>query len=208
VTYRGLGFALLFVTPSFAGTPPAMPSTAEIDRQIAAMHIRAGSPPDLRERERALTWLLQNAQASFPVALAGAEAQPDDIVLLDLIGRYRRPEATAVLLRAFANARTRLIAASGLGMSTDPAARLALRGALDSADPGEVTAALSGLGASGDAGACRDITAKLHAADADVRWMAVEVGARLACLDRATLVGIARDDLDPNVRALATEKLR
>ncbi|NIE61731.1 MULTISPECIES: HEAT repeat domain-containing protein [unclassified Burkholderia] len=184
------------------------PTTTEIDHQLAALHIRAGSPPQLRQRDHALAWLLQNAELSFPVVLGRAEAQPDDLVLLDLLGRYRRPEATAILLRAFANARTRLIAASGLGLSPDPAARLALRRALDSADPDEVGAALSGLGASGDTAACSDITPRLRAENAEVRWMAIEVGARLACLDRATLGAIADSDPDPSVRALAAEKLR
>ena len=186
-----------------------MPATdPEVDRQLAALHIRAGSPPDLRERDRALAWLLQNSDRSFPVVLALAEAQPDDLVLLDLLGRYRSPQATAVLLRAFAKEHARLYAASGLGLSPDPAARLALRRALGSSVPGEVVAALSGLGASGDPGVCDDITPLLRAEDAEVRWMAVEVGTRLACLDRATLEAIRRCDPDADVRTLAAGKLR
>jgi hypothetical protein len=184
------------------------PTEPEIDRQIAALHIRAGSPADLRQRDHAIDWLLQNADQSFPVVLSRVAAQPDDLALLDLLGRYRRPEATAVLLRAFAHGRARLYAASGLGMSPDPAARLALRRALDSPDPGEVVAALSGLGASGDTAVCLDITARLEAEDAEVRWMAVEIGARLACLDRATLEAISGSDPDVTVRALAAEKLQ
>jgi hypothetical protein len=93
-------------------------------------------------------------------------------------------------------------------MSPDPAARLALRRALDSPDPGEVVAALSGLGASGDTAVCLDITARLGAEDAEVRWMAVEIGTRLACLDRATLEAISGSDPDVTVRALAAEKLQ
>lgn len=185
-----------------------MPPDPDIDRQIAALHIRAGSPADLRQRDNALDWLLRNADRAFPVVLARAEAQPDDLALLDLLGRYRRPEATTVLLRAFAGPRTRLLAASGLGMSPDPAASLALRRALDSPDPAEVTAALSGLGASGDASACADVLPRLRSDNAEVRWMAVEIGARLACLNKAQLESISLDDSDAAVRALAAEKLR
>jgi HEAT repeat protein len=181
---------------------------AEIDRRLAALHIRAGSPPDLRQRDNALAWLLGNADRCFPVALAAAEAQPNDLVLLDLLGRYRRAEATPALLRAFADARTRLYAATGLGLSPDPAARLALRHALESADTSHVVAALSGLGASGDTAVCDDILPRLQAEDAEVRWMAVEVGASLGCLDHATLEAISAWDPDADVRALAAGKLR
>ena len=184
------------------------PTDPDIDRKIAALHIRAGSPADLRQRDGALDWLLRNADRTFPVALARAEAQPHDLVLLDLLGRYRRPAATTVLLRAFTDPRTRLQAASGLGMSPDPAAREALRDALASTDPGDVTAALSGLGASGDGSACADVLPRLSSDNAEVRWMAVEIGSRLACLDRATLEAISVDDPDAAVRALAAGKLR
>jgi len=180
----------------------------EVDRYIRALHIRAGSPPDLRRRAGALAWLLQNPDRSFAVVLARAGAQPNDLVLLDLLGRYRRQEATALLLRAFADARTRLYAASGLGMSPDPAARAALRRALESSDASEVVAALSGLGASGDPAVCGDVAPRLRAENAEVRWMAVEIGARLACLDRAVLEAISVSDPDMDVRALAGAKLR
>jgi HEAT repeat protein len=140
--------------------------------------------------------------------LSRVEVNPYDLVLLDLLGRFRRPEATAVLLRAFAEPRTRLQAASGLGLSPDPAARHALRRALESIDPGDVTAALSGLGASGDAAACADVVPRLRSDNAEVRWMAVEIGARLACLDKTALEAISVDDPDAAVRALAVGKLR
>jgi HEAT repeat protein len=181
---------------------------SEVDHQLAALHIRAGSPPDLRQRDRALAWLLQNADRSFPVVLTRAAAQWDDLVLLDLLGRYRRAESTAVLLRAFSDGRARLQAASGLGMSPDPAARAALRTALESAESGEAAAALSGMGASADPSYCVDIAPQLHAENAEVRWMAVEAGTRLACLDKATLESISHSDADPTVRALAADKLR
>lgn len=181
---------------------------AQIDAQLHALHVRAGSPPDLRRRDQAMTWLLQYAEDSFPVVLARIEAQPEDMALIDLIGRYRRVESTATLLHAFEYPRTRLIAASGLGMSPDPQARVALRLALNSPDLDIVTAALSGLAASGDPSVSMDITSKLKDEHAVVRWTAVEAASRLACLDRATLIAIASNDSDPDVRKLAAEKLQ
>jgi hypothetical protein len=181
---------------------------SEVDHQLTALHIRAGSPPDLRQRDRALAWLLHNADRSFPVVLARATAEWSDLVLLDLLGRYRRAESTAVLLRAFSDEHARLQAASGLGLSPDPAARAALRAALASADSGRAAAALSGMGASGDPSYCADIAPQLHAENAEVRWMAVEAGSRLACLDNATLESISHSDGDAAVRALAADKLK
>lgn len=187
---------------------PMPPADPEVALQLAALHIRAGSPPDLRQRDRALAWLLENAARAFPVALAAAETAPHDRVLLDLLGRCRRAEATPLLTRAFAVERTRSTAAAGLGMSPDPAARAVLFAALLSADPREVIAGLAGLGASGDRAACAEITPRVTAADAEVRWMAVEAGARLGCLDRAALERIAREDANADVRTLAGRHLQ
>jgi hypothetical protein len=207
VTRRRIAILPLAATPALAPMP-LPPADADIDRRIAALHIRAGSPADLRERDRALAWLLERPDRSFPLVLQRAAAAPQDRVLIDLLGRFRRAEATALLRQAFAAAHTRAQAAAGLGLSPDPAARAALRHALGSTDSAEVVAALAGLGASGDPAACADIVPRLEAVDAEVRWMAVEAGSRLGCLDGAVLQAIARDDPDAAVRALAAEKSR
>jgi hypothetical protein len=210
VTPRWFGLALLTTLQAMALPPSNLPAgdDPEVLRQLRSLHIRAGSAPDLRERDRAMAWLLAHAERSLPVALARAEQAPLDAVLVDLLGRLRRPETTALLVRAFADERLRPYAAAGLGQSPDPAARAALRRALASVDPGQVAAALAGLGASGDRALCADILPRLQAPDAEVRWMAVEVGSRLECLDRAALEEIARTDTDATVRALAQQRLR
>ena len=179
----------------------------EVVRQIAAIHIRAGSPPDLRQRDRALAWLLAHTDRVLPVAIAQAEAAPLDVVLVDLLGRLRRPEATSLLQRAFADPRTRTYGAAGLGQSPDPEAREVLRRTLDSRDPDEVVAALAGLAASLDPATCADITPRLTATNAEVRWMAVEAAGRIGCLSRDVLERIARTDPDADVRALAQKKM-
>jgi HEAT repeat protein len=184
-----------------------MSDDSEVVRQIAALHIRAGSPPDVRQRDRALEWLVAHVERSLPVALAAAEAAPQDVVLIDLLGQFRRHETTSLLARALADARTRTYAANGLGMSPDPDARDVLRQSMESVDPKVVVSALGGLAASGDPSACADITPKLKADDPEVRWMAVEAGCRLGCLGRARLDDIARHDPDADVRALAVRRL-
>jgi hypothetical protein len=128
---------LVFLT--FACLAPlsmSTPADPELDRALATIHLRTGSPPDLRQRDQALTWLLRNEARAFDTVLARALAAPDDAVLIDLLGRYRRAEATPALLRAFDSARARPYAAIGLGQSPDPAAQAALkRLAAEHADP-------------------------------------------------------------------------
>jgi HEAT repeat protein len=184
-----------------------MSDDLEVTRQIAALHIRAGSPPDLRQRGRALAWLVAHADRTLPLALVAAEAAPQDVALIDLLGHLRRSEATPLLTRAFGDERTRTYAATGLGMSPDPLARAVLRTALESSDSREVVAALGGLGSSGDPSACGGITPRLKSAHAEVRWMAVEAGCRLGCHSRAVLEDIAQNDPDADVRALAVRRL-
>lgn len=176
----------------------------EVTRHIDAVRVRGGSAPDLRERDRAIAWLLANADRAFPDVLGRAAAAPADVVMLDLLGRFRRPEATPVLARAFAlGDPPRRYAAGALGASPDPAARTVLRDALTSPKPGDVAAALAGLGVSADPLVCPDVRARLADADAEVRWAAVQAGGALGCLSAAELATIARDDADPEVRKLA-----
>jgi len=178
----------------------------DVLRELAAMHIRAGSPADLRQRDRALAWLIEHADRAWPTVLARAEEAPQDAVIIDVLGRLRRPEATALLRRAFAHERTRGSAAAGLGMSPDPAARAFLREALTSPQPADVVGALAGLGASGDRTVCGDITPQLQSANAEIRWTAVDAAMKIGCLEAAALDRIARDDPDPDVRARAGQR--
>ncbi len=192
-----------------AGMTSAMASgDPEVLRELRVLYIRSGSPPDLRQRDRALTWPLERPKRTLPVALARAREAPHDAVLIDLLGRLRSTEATASLSLAFADPRVRAQAAAGPGMSPDPAARAALMEALGSSDREQVVAALGGLGASADPAECATVLAYLHDADPETRWMALSAATRLGCLERNALEQIAREDPDPTVRALAEERLR
>lgn len=190
----------------YAGAPPAM--DAEVAKHLSAIHTPGGSETDLRDRQRAIAWLVANADRSFLPALGAAESTPQDAALIDLLARYRRKEATPVFVRAFAlGDPTRRYAAAGLGMSPDPAARAALIALLESKVAAEVEAALAGLEASGDAKECPRIVAHLKSASVEVRWRAVHAGATLGCLKKTELEAIARDDADALVRDVAKEAL-
>ena len=181
---------------------------AEVAKHLRAIHTPGGSETDMRDRQRAIAWLVANADRSFLPALAAAESAPHDAALIDLLARYRRKEATPVFVRAFAlGDPARRFAAAGLGMSPDPAARAALVALLASKVAAEVEAALAGLEASGDAKECPRIVEHLKSSSVEVRWRAVHAGAALGCLKKTELEAIARDDADAVVRDAAKEAL-
>jgi len=128
--------ATLLTLVCLAPTSMSTPADSELSRALTAIHLRAGSPPDLRERDRAPAWLLQHEARAFDEVLGRVLAAPDDAVLVDLLGRYRRAEARPALLCAFDSARAQPYAAVGLAQSPDPAARAALvRLAAEHAEP-------------------------------------------------------------------------
>lgn len=182
------------------------PADEEVERNLAQARIRAGSPPDVRERDRAIAWLLSNADRAFPEVLRRAEASPEDAVMIDLVGRFRRPEAVPLLERAFAQGdRVRPYAAAGLGQSSAPAARAFLVQTLSSSVPAEVAAALGGLEATRDLAVCPDVRTRLDAEDAEIRWSAVHAAASLGCLSAAEIAAIAQGDADAAIRQLAAD---
>jgi HEAT repeat protein len=74
--------------------------------------------------------------------------------------------------------------------------------------PEVASAALDGLRARGARDACPAIVTATGHASAEVRYVAVEVGAALGCLDRARLGALATGDPDPDVRKRAAELSR
>jgi hypothetical protein len=193
-----------------AAEPPPVPEVtvaprSELEDNLAAARLPGGAPPDLRRHENALAWLLAHPEEAFPRVLAAVESDPSDVVLVDLLGRFRQPGATHALKAAFAAGDpARRYAAAGLGQSPDPAARAFLMATLDG-DRGAVVAGLAGLGVSGDPSACAAVRSKLGAVEGEVRWAAVDAGKRLGCVTPAELKRIALEDADPDVRKLASE---
>ena len=205
---------LLALAASAAPNPPPLESSmpepttdAEVSRHLAAARTTRGSPPDVRERDRAVAWLLAHADVAFPIVLESARGKPADATLIELLGWFRRAEATPVLLQAFGgDAWVRQYAAGALGASPDPAARVALVTSLNSTDAGVVVAALAGLGASTDPAACAHVLPHIRSPGVEIRWMAVHAAATLGCIGRAELAEIANMDTDATVRALAAER--
>jgi HEAT repeat protein len=191
------------------GAPP-MPerdvSDAEIDRQLLAAQDSRGDRPNLVAREQSLRWLVAHADRAWPRVLAAAQAAPTPR-LVEILGRFDRPEATPLLIAALeAGGDAARVAGGALGSSHDPAGHDALFRALASLQPQVVMAGLHGLRMRGDNGACSKMLPLLSHADSEVRWMAVHAGAGLGCLDAAALDAIAAGDAADDVRRLAAEQ--
>jgi hypothetical protein len=165
-----------------------------------------GAPPDVRGRLAATAWLLDHAAEAYPIVLGMAMAPDADAAVIELLGRFRRPESTDLLVAALdASAAVTRAAAAALGTSPDPDAAAALVAAVRGGSRQQRVAALDGLGASGQEVHCDLVRACLSDDDTEIRWMATHAAARLRCVSMAELRAIAADDVDHDVRALAAE---
>jgi len=174
----------------------------ELERQLRLSRPKGGHPADVRERDRAVAWLLEHPERAYPTVLARATTSPGDASLIELLGRFRKVESTSVLMQAFQRPEpVRRYAAAALGLSPDPEARKALIEAL--AEPSTQVAAIAGLEASGDATLGPRIRELLRSPTAEVRWVAVHACKSLGCISEQELSELARGDADPSVRELA-----
>ena len=175
----------------------------ELDGRIAMLELPLGGEPDVRERERAAEWLLDNADRAYPELLARAKAGhagPAGIELLARFGRGDSVPVLAVLLEAMDP--QGMAAARALAAHPDPAALAALRAALRSGGDRAVLAA-DALGARGDASACPELEAAATDDDERLRYHAIQAAGALDCLSSARLEEIAASDSDADVRELA-----
>jgi hypothetical protein len=178
---------------------------AEVDHHLTLAVTAHGNRPDLAQKETSMRWLAEHADRAYPVVIARAKATPAP-GLVEVVGRLRRPEATAwlgELLRA--NGPATGAAGVALGSSPDPAARDALVAALAAHETQVVTSALDGLRIRGDRSVCGSLAPLASHGDAEVRYVWVRAGAELGCLDAAALRALATSDPDPDVQKLAAK---
>lgn len=182
------------------------------------MHIRwavdpYGDPVHLRERDRAVQFLLDHATEAYPRLLDLVTEKPhawETPALIDIIGRFRRddcvPLLQSILLQAIPDSsRAAARALADIGNET---AHAALVAALE-ADQDEVTiAALDGIRLLQDSQLCQVIMPMLGHANANLRYYAVNTAIELACLGDEELSAIASSDTDNDIRALAAKGLR
>lgn len=177
-------------------------SFASADAAIDATRARTGGGPELRRRDEAIAWLLEQPDG-FAAVLRRVQSNPADTSMIALLGRFGRVEAEPLLRAAFADPRTRRAAAPGLGRLDSATARELLREAAQGPDPAIACDALAGLGAGGSDTACATLLEALDSAHVEVRWTALSLGLALGCVDAARRDAIAAADPDAGVRQLA-----
>jgi HEAT repeat protein len=175
---------------------------ASADAAIDATRSRTGSRAELRRRDEAIAWLLEQP-GGFAAVRRRVEANPVDALMIELLGRFVRLEAEPLLRGAFADARTRRAAAPGLGRLDSETTRELLRDAARGPDPAKSCDALAGLAAGGSEAACPTLLEALDSVNVEVRWTALSLGLELGCVDAARREAIAATDPDPKVRELA-----
>jgi hypothetical protein len=203
-----LALLLAACAPKKAGSMAEDGKDQEVATQIMLLETPFGDPQHLRERDLAAAWLVANSQRSYPRLLAGLEDASAGPAILELIPRFQRAESIPLLKRLMAGPEPPAWAAGqALALHPQPEAGVALRQALESPNPGVVVIAADALGTRGDLNDCAALAKILNAANPRVRYHAVQASAKLACLKRDVLEGMARSDVDADVRSLAAQLL-
>jgi HEAT repeat protein len=177
----------------------------ELQTQIALLESPFGRDPDVRARERAAAWLLDNSERSYPVLLARARDGEAAASSVELLGQFGRADAVPVLVALLdGNELIARAAAQALAFHPDPSALAALRQGLASSGAHAVLCA-DALGARGDPAACPELRVAATQPDARLRYHAIQaaVAPKLGCLTGAELAEIEASDPDADVRDLA-----
>lgn len=190
---------------------PEMPN--DIERNIRLAVNPSGSVPDLRARDRAAGFLLDQGDLAYRSLAEILLEKPDCFEasrLIELIGFFKRDES-ATLLKPFllqgrpGTARAAGMALAALKCST---ASLVLKEGLLSDVPETRISAIDGVRLSGDTSWCPLLAGLVQDSDPNIRYYAVNSAATLGCLDAGRLKDIRDQDDDENVRQLASKWLQ
>jgi HEAT repeat protein len=182
---------------------------AEVEMQIILLETPFGDGPHQRERERAAAWLVAHAERAYPRVLALLDEDRAGVGVIDLLPSFDRAESIPSLTRLLAGPEhTAWTAGQALARHTNPEAGEALRRALSSPDPEVAIIAADALMTRNDRGDCAALATAVGAADARVRYHALQAAGRLRCLERSTLESLVRADASAEVRDLAARLLK
>jgi hypothetical protein len=157
----------------------------ELDLHLAVLLNPYGDARHRADAERAATWLLDHPEVAHERLLALLDPPGDAApAAVELLPRFGRAESVPALARVLADGSDHLAwhAGQALARHPDAAAAAALGDALAAPRRETVTAALDGLAARGDAGACAAVLAVAGShADPAVRAAAERAAAELGC---------------------------
>jgi HEAT repeat protein len=185
---------------------------SELDLNLARALNPIGGDADQQERQTAIGYLLAHADEIYPLLLSNLEANPkalDAPAIIELLGRFGRPEGIPVLERILLGGGefTAREAGVALGRSPQPESLHILIAALSSDDPEVAIGAAGGLLARGDTEGCAALRKLIDRTSDSVRYHFLQALGILGCLDDADWKKWELDP-DPAIRALITRVRR
>ena len=182
-----------------------------MEQQIRALVSPGGHEADQRARDRALGFLLEDADEAHPqlLALIDRPAGYVPVSVVNALPLFGRPESVPVLERLMLEGMELISMSAGqaLARHPDPESLAALlRGLADNRDVAKV-AALDGLRTRGDKTSCSAVQHLLDHDSYEVRYHAVNAAAHLGCLNAEALRNIAANDSEKDIRELAASLL-
>jgi HEAT repeat protein len=180
----------------------------ELKQQIRALVSPGGHEADLRDRDRALAFLLVHADEAHPRLLALLDPQAGfiPVAVVNAMPLFGRPESVPVLEKIMREGAELISMSAGQALARHPrpeSLAALMRGLEANRDETKV-AALDGLMTRGDKTVCPAVQQLLDHASYEVRYHAVNVAAHLGCLSSENLRHIAESDSEQDIRELAS----
>jgi HEAT repeat protein len=181
----------------------------ELEGYLAAALSPMGGDPDIRQRENAIRYLVDHADAAYPRLISLLETRPysfDAPVIIEMLPRFNRSETIPFLERILGKGEELSARAAGqaLGRFPQESAGRALTQALASALDETVIGAADGLLTRGQRAACAALRRLIRHPNVTVRYHVIQTAAKLECLEEEDRKNLAQDS-DRSIRELIAE---
>ncbi|HEV7684675.1 MAG TPA: hypothetical protein VGO68_21375 [Pyrinomonadaceae bacterium] len=184
-------------------------SDAEIERRLHELMSPIGGGPHLRDRERALDFLLEHAEQSHPRLLTALRANPTALnapAIIEVLPLFGLEDSLPLLEEIMFLGAEIISRSAGLALGRHPSAEAgpALLRGLQSEQAETIISAADGLAMRTDINACDELVDQLRHDNATVRHHVLQAADKLRCVGPTELANLAAVDPDVDVRSLAT----
>lgn len=191
----------------------AEPMASELELNIQALLAPYGDVGHLRDRERALAYLLAHADEAHPRLLGllspSSDCRNQDAVI-NALPSFAKPESIPVLeeVMQMAPEAISLSAGQALARHPDQAAAEALIRGLGSSRNDAVISSADGLLIRGEKSSCGPLMEIMDHPDREVRYRALQAAGGLGCLTKVQLQHLAANEPEQMIRDLAIKLLQ
>lgn len=184
----------------------------EIDQSFEYLMSPLGGEPHVRERERAIAFMLAHPQLSHPRLLAALKAKPtalDAPVMIELLPAFGLNDSIPMLEEIMMLGAEIVSRSAGLALGRHPSKRAheALLRGLKSPRAESIVGAAAGLAVQTSQRPCDALAGLSNHEDPIVRYHVIQAAAKLKCIAVHELTKIAAEDPDDNIRSLAANLL-